>query len=107
MMDNKGILEKAMTPEVREAFLQQRKSRPGDQGTITRTCRSCGKTFTLPENVQHWPDYCRECRAKAPAQTVTRKCRGCGKEFTFLSTDDPWPKYCRDCHDRRDGEKRK
>ena len=33
-------------------------------GTVTRTCRYCGKTFTLPENVQHWPDACQECRAK-------------------------------------------
>ena len=32
-------------------------------GMITRTCKRCGKTFTLPEEVQHWPDYCQECRA--------------------------------------------
>ena len=71
------------------------------QGMITRTCRECGKTFALPENVQHWPDYCPECRAKAPAQTVTRTCRGCGNEFTFPSTLRHWPNYCRDCQAKR------
>ena len=70
---------------------------PERQGTVTRTCRSCGKTFTLPEDVQHWPDLCQQCRAKGPAETITRTCRGCGKKFTFPSTAKRWPKYCEDC----------
>ncbi len=70
-------------------------------GMITRTCRNCGRTFSLPENVQYWPDYCQECRLKAPEQKITRKCRGCGKIFSFSSSLRRWPKYCRECQARR------
>ena len=71
-------------------------------GTITRTCKNCGKTFTLPEEVQHWPDYCQECRAKVrPTETITRTCRGCGRRFTFDSSERHWPKYCRECQAKR------
>ncbi|MBQ8094755.1 MAG: hypothetical protein IJ242_14460 [Clostridia bacterium] len=67
-------------------------------GMITRTCRNCGKTFTLPENVQYWPDYCQTCRAKIrPVETIRRKCRRCGKEFTFVSSINPWPVCCDNC----------
>ena len=77
------------------------KSRP-DQGMITRKCRYCGKTFTLPENVQHWPDCCMECRAKyRPKETLTGKCQKCGKTFTFPSDARHWPQYCPECRARR------
>ena len=67
-------------------------------GTITRTCKLCGKTFTLPEEVQHWPDTCQACRAKyRPVERITRKCRRCGRSFTFEASGDPWPKVCPDC----------
>ena len=70
-------------------------------GMITRTCRKCGKVITLPENVQHWPDYCQECRAKYRlVEPITRKCRGCGKDFTFSSDAPHWPKYCPECQRR-------
>ena len=76
----------------------------GASGMITRTCKRCGKTFTLPEEVQHWPDYCQECRAKVrQAETVTRTCRGCGRKFTFPSSESRWPKYCPACRARRRG----
>ena len=29
---------------------------------IRRTCKSCGRPFTFPSTVPHWPRYCRECR---------------------------------------------
>ena len=71
-------------------------------GTITRTCKVCGKTFTLPEEVQHWPDLCQECRAKhRPAETIRRKCRRCGREFTFASSEKRWPEYCPACREKR------
>ena len=71
-------------------------------GMITRTCKFCGKTFTLPENVQHWPDCCQECRAKyRPVENITRKCRKCGKTFTFPSNAPRWPKYCLECREKR------
>ena len=72
-------------------------------GTITRTCRRCGKTFTLPEEVQHWPDYCQACRAEVrPSEPITRVCRGCGRSFTFSSSERRWPKRCPACQARRD-----
>ena len=76
-------------------------------GMITRTCRNCGRTFSLPEDVQYWPDYCLECRQKAPEQTITRKCRGCGKMFSFSSTAKRWPNYCRECQAGRKAQQQK
>ncbi len=74
------------------------------RGMITRTCKVCGKTFTLPEEVQHWPDCCQACRAKVrPAETVTRACRRCGRKFTFSSAERNWPKECPECRARRNG----
>ena len=73
-------------------------------GMITRTCKRCGKTFTLPEEVQHWPDYCQECRAKVRStEAVTRACRRCGKRFTFPASERQWPKDCPDCRAGRKG----
>jgi hypothetical protein len=72
-------------------------------GMITRTCRYCGKTFTLPENVQHWPDACQECRAKLlPEELITRVCRRCGKSFTFPSSAPRWPRICDECRNRKE-----
>ena len=74
------------------------KQRPG---TITRTSKKCGARFTLPEEVQHWPDYCQSCRAKYhPVQPITRTCRRCGQSFTFPSNAAKWPKYCRACQSK-------
>ena len=81
-------LKKLFTRKVKNPETPQREM-------ITRTCKICGKTFTLPENVQHWPDCCQECRAKyRPVENITRKCRKCGKTFTFPSNAPRWPKYC-------------
>ena len=77
-------------------------SGPRQTGMITRTCKRCGKTFTLPEEGQHWPDYCQACRGKVRAtETVTRMCRRCGRSFTFPSSEARWPKECPDCRARR------
>ena len=78
-----------------------------EHGMITRKCKKCGKTFTLPEEVQHWPDYCQECRRKYRiVEQITRTCRGCGKEFTFPSNVWHWPNYCRECQAKRKSRKR-
>lgn len=78
-----------------------------EHGMITRKCKKCGKTFTLPEEVQHWPDYCQECRRKYRiVEDITRTCRGCGKEFTFPSNVWHWPNYCRECQAKRKRRRR-
>ena len=85
-----------------ESFPENKAGTWVERGMITRTCKKCGKTFTLPEEVQHWPDYCQECRRKYKiVEQITRKCRGCGKEFTFPSNIRHWPNYCRDCQAKR------
>jgi predicted Zn-ribbon and HTH transcriptional regulator len=88
---------------LKKLFTKRVKHRePSQPGMITRTCKICGKTFTLPENVQHWPDCCQECRAKyRPVENITRKCRKCGKTFTFPSNAPRWPKYCPECREKR------
>ena len=74
------------------------------RGMITRTCRICGKTFALPEEVQHWPDCCQECRAKhRPEERIARTCRGCGRRFTFVPSAGQWPRYCPECQAKRKG----
>ena len=81
---------------------RNRHPKPSERGMITRTCKICGKTFTLPEDVQYWPDCCQECRAKyQPVEDITRKCRKCGKAFTFPSNARHWPKYCPECREKR------
>ena len=78
------------------------------RGFVTITCKKCGKTFTLPEDVQHWPDYCQECRAKyRPVEPITRKCRRCGKAFIFPSNAKHWPKYCPECQAKKGRKGRK
>ena len=68
----------------------------------TVTCRICGKTVSLPENVQYWPGYCEECRAEhRPNQMITRTCRKCGTAFTFSSSEQHWPKFCRECRKKQ------
>ena len=75
-------------------------------GMVTRTCKLCGKTFSLPEEVQHWPDCCQECRAKhRPAEIITRTCRECGRSFQFDASARQWPKYCQDCQLKRKGRR--
>ena len=72
------------------------------------TCRICGKTYMLPEDVQHWPNFCQECRAKyRPSEVITRTCRKCGKEFTFSSSLEHWPKFCSECQERYKKQKRR
>ena len=79
-------------------------SGPRQTGMITRTCKRCGKTFTLPEEVQHWPDCCQECRAKhQPEERIARTCRGCGRRFTFVPSAGQWPRYCPECQAKRKG----
>ncbi|MBQ9008665.1 MAG: hypothetical protein IJ088_04955 [Clostridia bacterium] len=71
-------------PECREKYRQEQRKKtgamtgkpaassgtePGTEGKkkeyrkmIKRTCKSCGRPFSFPSTIQHWPRYCRECR---------------------------------------------
>ena len=82
---------------------------------IKKTCKKCGKTFSVDPNWEFIPNYCKECkqsfakekeekqRAGAPRQ-IKRKCRQCGKFFTFPSTLPHYPSYCSNCRRRHQAE---
>ncbi len=73
-----------------------------------KTCRECGKVFTIDPSWEHIPNYCRECkqrfvrereekqRAGAPRK-IRRTCKECGRVFTFPNTLEHYPNYCSNC----------
>ena len=75
---------------------------------IKRTCKECGKTFTVDPSAQYIPNYCKECKQRfarekeerqraGNPQKIKRKCKNCGKFFTFPSTLPHYPNYCNNC----------
>ncbi len=91
------------------AAAEQAKPEPAQQ--IKKTCRQCGKTFTVDPSWEHIPNYCKECKQKFAAEKeakqragaprrIKRKCRECGKFFTFPNTLAHYPNYCSNCRKR-------
>ena len=85
---------------------------PQAPARIKKTCKKCGKTFSVDPNWEHIPNYCKDCKRsfakekeqrqkQGPPRKITRKCRNCGKFFTFPSTLQNYPNYCNDCRKRR------
>ena len=82
---------------------------------VKRTCKKCGKTFSVDPNWEFIPNYCKDCKRgfakekemrqkQGPPRKIKRKCRNCGKFFTFPSTIQNYPNYCSDCRRRRKEE---
>ena len=78
---------------------------------VKRTCKGCGKAFTIDPTWEHIPNYCKDCRKKFAAEKeekqragaprrIKRKCRECGNFFTFPSTLAHYPNYCSNCRKR-------
>ena len=77
-----------------------------------KTCKKCGKTFTVDPAWGYVPTFCKDCkqqlvkekemkqRAGAPRE-IKRQCKACGKFFTFPSDTARYPTYCPDCRKRR------
>ena len=76
-----------------------------------RTCKNCGKNFTIDPSWKYIPNYCKDCRKKfneekearqraGEPRRIKRKCRECGKFFTFPNTLAHYPSYCNDCRKR-------
>ena len=75
---------------------------------IRKTCKKCGKTFTVDPYWEHIPNYCKDCRQKfarekeerqragAPRK-IKRTCKSCGRVFTFPNTLEHYPNYCPNC----------
>ena len=84
-----------------------------------RTCKKCGKSFSVDPSLGYVPNFCRDCKQQllkekeqkqraAAAKEVRRKCKACGKFFTFPGDAVSYPTYCPACRrGRRDAMKEK
>ena len=82
---------------------------------VKKTCKSCGKTFTVDPSLDYIPNFCKECkkrfaqekeekqRAGAPRK-IRRKCKACGSYFTFPNTLEHFPNYCPNCRKQHKAE---
>ena len=80
-----------------------------------KTCKACGKTFTVDPSWEFVPNYCKECkkkftqekearqRAGAPRK-IKRKCKACGNYFTFPNTLEHYPNYCSNCRKKHQAQ---
>ena len=92
---------------------EEKKSAPAETPAQRqkKTCKNCGKMFTIDPSWEHIPNYCKDCRKKfaeekearqragAPRK-IKRKCRECGQFFTFPNTLAHYPNYCSNCRKR-------
>ena len=70
-----------------------------------KTCKKCGKAFTVDPAWGFVPTFCKNCRqqmdkekeirqrAGSPRE-IKRKCKACGKFFSFPSDTPNYPTYC-------------
>gem|GEM_PF-3870904 len=88
---------------------------PAQPARIQKTCRGCGKTFSVDPSWDHIPNYCKECKKKFAAEKeekqragaprkIKRKCKACGNFFTFPNTLEHYPNYCNNCRKRHQAE---
>ena len=84
---------------------------PAAAARIKKTCKACGKTFSVDPSWEFVPNYCKECKQKfvkekeekqraGTPRKIKRKCRECGNFFTFDSTLARYPSYCPNCRKR-------
>ena len=57
---------------------KEEKQRAGAPRKIKRKCRECGRIFTFPNTLEHYPTYCPNCRKKHQAE-MKEKYRRSGK----------------------------
>ena len=85
---------------------------PAEPQKLKKTCKKCGKTFTVDPAWGFVPTFCKDCRRqldkekelkqrRGELKDIRRQCKACGKFFTFPSSTDPYPTYCPDCRKRR------
>ena len=58
------------------AFIGQRAGAPRK---IKRKCKVCGKFFTFPNTIPHYPNYCPNCRKAHQAAQKAMYSRKAGK----------------------------
>ncbi len=87
---------------------EARPAAPEINQKIRKTCKSCGKTFTVDPSWEHIPNYCKDCKKKFVAEKeakqragaprkIKRTCKECGRVFTFPNTLAHYPNYCGNC----------
>ena len=82
---------------------------------IKKTCKACGKTFSVDPSWEYIPNYCKDCKKRfiqekeekqrtgAPRK-IRRKCKACGNFFSFPNTLEHYPNYCPNCRKRHQAE---
>ena len=76
-----------------------------------KTCKKCGKTFTVDPSWGYVPTFCKDCKQQlvkekereqraGELREIKRKCKACGKFFTFPSDTARYPSYCPNCRKR-------
>jgi predicted Zn-ribbon and HTH transcriptional regulator len=84
---------------------------------LKKTCKNCGKTFTVDPAWGFVPTFCKDCKQQMAKEKETRqragalreikrKCKDCGKFFTFPSDTARYPVYCPDCRKRNQAAKK-
>ena len=84
---------------------------PAEPEKLKKTCKKCGKAFTVDPAWGFVPTFCRECRQQltkekekkqrsGPLRDIRKECKACGKVFTFPSDTPIYPTYCPACRKR-------
>ena len=85
---------------------------PAAPEKLKKTCKKCGKAFTVDPAWGFVPTFCKDCRRQMSAEKeqrqragapheITRKCKACGRFFTFPSDAASYPVYCPACRKQR------
>jgi len=85
---------------------------PEAAAVLKKTCKNCGKTFSVDPAWGFVPTFCKECKQRMAKEKemkqkagelrdIKRKCKACGKFFTFPSDTAIYPTYCPNCRKRR------
>ena len=84
---------------------------------LKKTCKKCGKTFTVDPAWGYVPTFCKDCKQQLAKEKemkqragelrdIKRQCKACGKVFTFPSDTASYPVYCPDCRKRNQAAKK-
>ena len=97
---------------LREEEPEETSAAPAESARLKKTCKSCGKSFSVDPAWGFVPTFCKECRQRMDKEKemkqkagelrdIKRQCKACGKFFTFPSNTGIYPTYCPNCRKRR------
>ena len=90
---------------------EEEKPAPAEPEKYKKTCKKCGKAFTVDPSWGYVPTFCKDCKQqmtkekeirqrKGSLREIKRQCKECGKFFTFPSDTARYPSYCPNCRKR-------